>query len=147
MRKLDTVPRCGRVMRWPRRSRDGRDGGRSGGGRSWAGRQERGLGQQVSSRFVQRDTHECGAAVLMYAARAGAVSCSVVSCRIRPASTAVEQERERERRCWGCNGREGDAVYTRRVMRRCIWCRLGYLDPEPGTVPGTRASSGGVLVW
>lgn len=36
-------------------------------------------------------------AALMYAARAGAVSCSVISCRIRPASTAVEREREGER--------------------------------------------------
>lgn len=55
--------------------------------------------------------------------------------------------RGRERRYAGSNGRGGDSVYARRVMRRCMWCRLGCLDPGPGTVPGTRASSGGVLVW
>jgi hypothetical protein len=37
-----TLVRCSRVMGWPRRSRDERDGGGSGSGRSWPKRQEMG---------------------------------------------------------------------------------------------------------
>ena len=42
------------------------------------------------SRKVQRNTHEGEEVELRCAATSGAVSCRVISCRIRPASRAVE---------------------------------------------------------
>jgi hypothetical protein len=49
-----------------------------------------GRGSSKRSRKVQRNTHEGEEVELRCAATSGAVSCLVISCRIRPASRAVE---------------------------------------------------------
>ena len=85
---------------------------------------------------MQRDTHRSGEGVVRCAATSGAVSCRVISCRIRPASRAVEWEREMGR----LGGSRGSAA---NVSRDAVLCDDGSgasIDPGPGTVPGTRAS-------
>jgi hypothetical protein len=79
--------------------------------------------------------------VLRCAAGSGAVSCRGGSCRIRPASRAVEWEERRREASMGVAAMSSTNVVL------CDDASGASSDPGPGTVPGTRASSGGVLVW
>lgn len=71
----------------------------------------------------------------------GVVSGDIVSHPSRQQSGGVGT---RERPSEGC---EGDAA---KLSRDAVLCDDGSgasLNPGPGTMPGTRASSGGVLAW
>jgi hypothetical protein len=80
------------------------------------------------------------------AATSGAVSCRVVSCRIRPASRAVEWEQERGRRPGAAEAmrRCGDGVQRRRDMRRWVRCEFRSRARDGARDAGV---SGGVLEW
>jgi hypothetical protein len=71
----------------------------------------------------------------------GVVSGDIVSHPSRQQSGGVET---RERPSRGC--RSGAAMVSSDAVL-CDDASGASLDPGPGTMPGTRASSGGVLAW